>query len=56
MSNENFLWCKLDKQFLNFEEDLYECSIYIPPEGKNVYKKTILKYYLKQLIILEVKI
>ena len=26
MSNENFLWCKLDKHFFNFEEDLYVCS------------------------------
>ena len=32
ISNENFLWCKLDKHFFGFEEDLYICSVYIPPE------------------------
>ena len=59
MSNENFLWCKLDKHFLILKKT-YMYVQYIYPlntrQGKNVYKKTNLKYYLKQLIILEVKI
>ena len=39
MSTENFLWCKLDKTFFNFTEDLYICSVYIPPENSSREKR-----------------
>ena len=49
MSNENFLWCKLDKHFFNFEEDLYVCSIYIPPEYSS-REKRLQKDHFKVLL------
>ena len=32
LSNENFLWCKILKEYLGYPEDLYLCVVYIPPE------------------------
>ena len=31
ISNENMFFCKLDKDFFNFNEDVYVGIIYIPP-------------------------
>ena len=50
MSNENFLWCKLDKHFFNFEEDLYVCSIYIPPNTHSSREKRLQKDHFKVLL------
>ena len=62
ISDENFLWCKLDKTFFNFTEDLYICSVYIPPEyssrekrlGKDHFKRlteNILKIKSENIIL-----
>ena len=32
LSNENFLWCKIKKEYIGYREDLYICMVYIPPE------------------------
>ena len=32
LSSENTLWCKLDKKFFGFNNDVYIGSVYIPPE------------------------
>ena len=32
LSNENFMWCKIKKEYLGYREDLYVCMVYIPPE------------------------
>ena len=32
ISTENFLWCKVSKEYLGYNEDLYVCFVYIPPE------------------------
>ena len=32
ISTENFLWCKITKEYLGYFEDLYLCFVYIPPE------------------------
>ena len=32
LSDENFLWCKVKKEYLGYQEDLYICMVYIPPE------------------------
>ena len=37
ISDEKFLWCKLDKTF--FIEDVYICSVYIPPENSSREKR-----------------
>ena len=39
ISTENCLWCKLDKKFFHFDEDLYVCSVYIPPEFSSREKR-----------------
>ena len=32
LSNENFLWCRIAKEYLGYQDDLYICIVYIPPE------------------------
>ena len=49
ISTENFLWCKLDRTFFNFAEDLYICSVYIPPEDSS-REKRLKKDHYKTLI------
>ena len=39
MSTENFLWCKITKEYLGYNEDLYLCFVYIPPECSTREKK-----------------
>ena len=39
ISDENFLWCKIDKEFLGYQEDLYLCMVYIPPEESTREKR-----------------
>ena len=38
-SNE-LVWWKLDKMFFNMEEDIYVCSVYIPPSNSKYFGKT----------------
>ena len=28
----DYIWCKLDKTFFNFDQDVFICAIYIPPQ------------------------
>ena len=39
MSDENFLWCKIEKEFLGYQEDLYLCMVYIPPQESTREKR-----------------
>ena len=32
-SNEQFIWWKLDKDFFHMKQDLFICSVYIPPQN-----------------------
>ena len=32
LSNENFLWCKLCKNYFGYTDDVFICVVYIPPE------------------------
>ena len=36
--SENRLWLKLDRNFFDFDKDLYICSVYIPPINSNYYE------------------
>lgn len=36
--SENRLWLKLDRNFFDFDKDLYVCSVYIPPINSNYYE------------------
>ena len=49
ISNETFLWCKLDKTFFNFDDDLFVCSVYIPPEYSS-REKRLKKDHFKLLL------
>ena len=32
-SSEEFVWWKLEKDFFHMKQDLYVCSVYIPPQN-----------------------
>ena len=38
VNNNGILWFKLQKDFGDFENDIYLCVCYIPPEGSAVYR------------------
>ena len=33
--NESYIWWKMSKGFFNFSNDIYVCSIYIPPSNSS---------------------
>lgn len=35
--SDGIMWFKLDKEFFSFEDDLYLCCAYLPPEKSQVY-------------------
>ena len=35
ISNENFMWCKFERQHFKLKEDLFVCVVYIPPENSS---------------------
>ena len=39
LSSENFLWCRIMKKFLGYEDDAYVGIVYIPPEGSSREKR-----------------
>ena len=39
------MWWKLDKQFFNLEEDIYVCSVYIPPSNSKHFGKSSIDPY-----------
>ena len=47
ISSENFIWSKLDKTFFNFNEDLYICSVYIPPENSSREKRMNKNHFIE---------
>ena len=48
LSNENVLWCKLEKKFFGFAEDVFIGSVYIPPEQSSREKRLKIDHF-KQL-------
>ena len=40
-NTKNFLWCKISKEILNLDLDLYICGTYIPPEKSNYFNTNI---------------
>ena len=49
LNDENFMWCKVDKSYLGYNEDLYICVVYIPPES-SPREKRINKDHFETLI------
>ena len=49
ISNENCLWCKLDKKYYKFDDDVYIGITYIPPENSS-REKRINKDHFKTLM------
>ena len=45
ISDENFLWCKLSKNYFGFCDDLYICIVYIPPESSTREKRINLDHF-----------
>lgn len=39
--SKNFLWCKISKNNLNSDLDLYFCGVYIPPENSTYFENEI---------------
>ena len=39
ISDENFLWCKINKEYTGHHENIYMCIVYIPPEASTREKK-----------------
>ena len=40
-TNQNFLWFKIDKKFLNSSKDFYVCGVYIPPCNSKYFDSEI---------------
>ena len=40
-SSSHYIWCKLDKTFFNFDQDVFICAIYIPPRGSPYFDPDI---------------
>ena len=49
ISDENMFFCKLDKNYFNFNEDTYVGIIYFPPENSS-REKRIKKDHFKNLL------
>ena len=45
ISCENFLWCKLSRNYFGLNEDLYLCVVYIPPESSTREKKINMDHF-----------
>ena len=44
-NSDRFVWWKLDKQFFNIEEDIYVCSVYIPPSNSKHFGQSSIDSY-----------
>ena len=44
-NSDRFVWWKLDKQFFNMEEDIYVCSVYIPPSNSKHFGQSSIDPY-----------
>ncbi|CAG2241908.1 unnamed protein product [Mytilus edulis] len=47
-ATNDFIWLKLDRTFFGFQEDLYICFVYNPPENSSYYRK--LNYNILEMI------
>ncbi|XP_071177865.1 uncharacterized protein [Mytilus edulis] len=47
-ATNDFIWLKLDRTFFGFQEDLYICFVYNPPENSSYYRK--LDYNILEMI------
>ncbi|VDI29247.1 Hypothetical predicted protein [Mytilus galloprovincialis] len=47
-ATNDFIWLKLDRTFFRFQEDLYICFVYNPPENSSYYRK--LNYNILEMI------
>ena len=47
ISTENVLWCKINKTFINFDDDLYIGIVYIPPEYSSREKRLNIDHFQK---------
>ena len=45
MSNENMFFCKLDKNYFNFNDDVYVGIIYFPPENSSREKRIKIDHF-----------
>ena len=45
MSNENMFFCKLDKNYFNFSDDVYVGIIYFPPENSSREKRIKIDHF-----------
>ncbi len=45
LSDEYFFWCKVDKNFIGYNEDVYICVVYIPPEFSSREKRLKLDHF-----------
>ncbi len=41
LKTKNFLWCKISKEVLSFDSNLYVCGSYIPPEKSRYFEHEI---------------
>ena len=46
-SHEEFLWWKLDKNFFKLDDDIYVCSMYLPPQSSSYQKQITSDYFLR---------
>ena len=47
ISNENFLWCRISKEYLGYHDDLYLCFVYIPPKCSTREKRININHFRK---------
>ena len=45
LSNENFFCCKIKHDFLGYNEDMYICLVYIPPESSTREKRINIDHF-----------
>lgn len=45
LSNENFLWCKIKHDYLGYDEDVFLCIVYIPPECSSREKRINIDHF-----------
>ena len=46
-SHEDILWWKLDKNVFKLDDDIYVCSMYLPPQSSSYQKRITSDYFLR---------
>jgi len=49
-TNQNFLWFKIDKKFLNSSKDIYVCGVYIPPCNSKYFDSEIFDQFEQDIL------